>query len=147
MAEPVVHNDDTLDAALNENKPVLMIFSNGNLRGDFNAAFRKAAEQHTHINFVKVNPIQSPKCAERFDIGDKPVMIGWLNGEEILRRTRPWGSDVPLAIEMLEAAYQEANPEPVSENHEENTMQEQTNTIVDTQPVVVTDATFQKEVI
>jgi thioredoxin 1 len=58
-----------------------------------------------------------------------------------VRRPRPWGTDVPLAIEMLNSAVKERNPDMV----EDVVLPEKP--IDDGSPVVVTDATFEAEVL
>ena len=156
MPQPTLMTDDTLDAALNSGKPVLMVFSHGDLRGDFSSAFNKAADSNQTIAFVKLNVVESPRCAERFKVGSKSIMIGWHNGEEIVRRPRPWGTDVPLAVEMLEAAYQaqqSAKPQTATTHDNEDNNKDETNVTDNTKPLVqdhpvhVTDATFQQDVI
>lgn len=136
-------DDVQLDALLNGTKPTLILFSDGNgLRSEFAAAFKKSAETPGQVLFARIDPKLNPRAAARFDVGDKPVMIAWYCGEEIARRSRPWGADVPLAVEMLQnAAKNDLKPE----EKKEPPMTEKT--IVETKPIAVTDATFQKEVL
>lgn len=144
MQETIVLTDDTLDAVLQGDKPALILVSNGEgLRGDFAAAFKKAAAEHQKITVAKLDPSANPKAAARFDAGSKPLLLGWFNGQEVVRRSRPWGTDVPLAVEMLEAAVREQQPAQVEENGETPVSQ----MIVDDKPVQVTDATFEAEVL
>jgi thioredoxin 1 len=135
--------DAEFDTLLNDTKPVLVLFSDGsNLRNEFSVAFKKASETPGKVLFVRIDPKNNPKAAARFDIGDKPVLVAWYCGEEIARRSRPWGTDVPLAIEMLQnAAKNESKPE----EQKEVVMSDQP--VVETKPIAVTDATFQKEVL
>jgi thioredoxin len=73
-------------------------------------------------------------------------MVGFLCGDTLVRRVRPWGSDVVLAIELLQEKYEEQKPtvDKINEENVENT--ELTKASVG-EPVHVTDATFQAEVI
>mgnify|MGYP003572548152 FL=1 len=129
-----------LEALLSSNQPALLLFSRGDdLRGDFSIAFKNADTEHGDIAFAQINPDEHPQLAERFNIGSKAVMIAYHNGENLARRARPWGTDVPLAVEMLQAVLPE--PEVPTE-----TVQEENNN-VENQPVTVTDETFQTEVI
>jgi thioredoxin 1 len=97
------------------------------------------------VLFARIDPKQNPQVAARFDIGDKPMLIAWYCGEEIVRRNRPWGTDVPLAVEMLQnAAKNDLKPEKPEEKKEP---QMTDKSIVETHPVNVTDATFQQDVI
>jgi len=148
MAEIETHTDASLNEVLKSTQPTLLLFTNGDdLRNEFSIALKKAQQEKKTIRFAKIHTKQNPEAAAQFNISSKAVLIGLLGGEEVVRRSRPWGTDVPLAIEMLEAAYREATPEPIpSEVVNLNTSQKET-TIVDTKPVAVTDATFQQEVI
>jgi thioredoxin 1 len=137
-------------------QPVLILVSDGNgLRGDFNTAFKNAINEHSDIAFVRLDPVQNPKAAARLGLKDlvKPTLIGWYCGEELVRRSRPWGTDVPLAVELLQKAIpaevsDEASPEDLSEiqKHTEEKGQVKVEQVL-SKPVNVTDATFQQEVI
>lgn len=145
MQEPIVLTDETLDSVLMGDKPALILISNGDgVRGDFSTAFKKAADEGKNIIFAQLDPSTNPKAAERFGAGSKPLLIGWYCGETVVRRSRPWGSDLPLALEQMEARIAAINPPaPAEESPEEQPKQ----AVVDSKPVVVTDKTFQKEVI
>jgi thioredoxin 1 len=137
---------ENLDELLYGEKPALILFTNGEgVRNEFNIAFKKAAGESGRVVFAKVDPAQNPQVAERFGAGSKPLLIGLYCGEEIVRRPRPWGTDVPLALEMLEAAVKERNPQLAEEEAEE--MAEQAAPVAEDKPVVVTEATFEKEVL
>jgi thioredoxin 1 len=135
--------DDTLDKALSTSNPMMILFTNGEgLRGDFSTAYKKAMEENPNVTFARLNPDQNPKAAERFSIGSKATLLAVYCGEEVARRPRPWGTDVPLAIETLQNAVK-ANPPaeqpPVSV--------EEKPKMIDNKPVNVTDENFQQEVI
>lgn len=145
MQEPKILSDSELDAVLSGEKPVLLLITDGEgLRGDFSAAFKKAAAEQKEIVVARIDPRHNPQAAARFDVGGKPVLVGWSEGEEVVRRTRPWGTDVPLAVEMLKATIKSQSQN--GSNHVQNNNENQTP-VVDDKPVVVTDETFQKEVI
>lgn len=149
MQGPVVITDTTLDNVLNGDKPVFILFSNGNgLRGDFTSAFKKAASENAKYIFGQVDPSQNPQAATRFGVGDKPILVGWYNGQEIVRRSRPWGTDVPLAIEKMQAALT-ANQPDTSPNSlaEQQSEQKPVNNQPNNKPIHVTDATFEAEVL
>ncbi len=146
MADPIVLTESQLENLLMGDKPALILFSNGNgLKGEFVTAFKKAADETSSIVFAKIDPAVSPKLAERFAVGEKPVLFGWYCGEEILRRSRPWGTDVPLAVEMMQTAVKSRQPEGAQEVMEP--IVEEKNLVADNAPVHVTDATFEAEVI
>lgn len=148
MAEVMTLTDSELESVVQSEKPTLLLFTKGDdLRGDFSAAFKKAIEDHNNLSFIKINPQENPQAAERFNIGSKPVLIAWYSGEELVRRTRPWGTDLPLAIEMLQNAAKGDEPEASETQPTEDSSNHKDKSIVDTKPVTVTDATFQEEVI
>lgn len=142
--------DDTLDSVLYGDKPVFILFTNGDgLRGDFKIAFNKASEEKSGgIVYARIDPEKNPRAAERFGVGDKPVLVGWYCGEEVVRRSRPWGSDLPLAMERVEQLVKERSPETVAQDQpiekDETVTQPK---IVNNAPVNVTDATFEAEVL
>ncbi len=147
MAEPLVLTGTQLENLLLGDKPVLILFSNGSgLKGEFITAFKKAADENSSIVFAKIDPAVSPELAQRFEVGDKPILFGWYCGEEILRRNRPWGTDVPLAVEMVQAAVKSRQPEP-TQAAMEPIVEEKNPVVIDNAPVHVTDATFETEVI
>ena len=147
MAEPLVLTGTQLENLLLGDKPVLILFSDGNgLKGDFITAFRKAANETSSIIFAKIDPAASPELAQRFEVGDRPILFGWYCGEEVLRRSRPWGTDVPLAVEMVQAAVQSHQPE-ATQAVMESVVENKNPVVIDNAPVHVTDATFEAEVI
>lgn len=121
----------------------LVLFTTGEgLRGDFATAWKKAVVEQPTLAFVKLNPKEAPQAAEAFQVGEKPVLIAWHQGAELVRRQRPWGTDVPLAIEMLQKAIEDhpiiipVQPIP-----------EKANKPMQSKPLNVTDQTFQQAVI
>ncbi len=150
--EPITLTDATLDETLNTDNPVLLIITDGTgLRGDFNTAFRKAAGENNDIVFARINPAQNPQAAQFFEAGSKPVMVAMHCGERVVRRSRPWGSDIPSAIEALKArAYEmsrEAAAEAAQATPPANPSTTEEQTLMFNAPVAVTDATFESEVI
>lgn len=139
--------DATWEAIVGE-KAAFILLTNGNgLRSDFDAAYKKAAVENKQILFTQTNPEENPQLATRFQASDKPVLIGYYRGQEQLRRVRPWGSDVPLAIEHLQHLIQEDSIQPpVTSSSMENKNMSNLNKR-DSAPVKVTDMTFQAEVI
>jgi thioredoxin 1 len=145
MQEPTILTDETLDSVLMGDKPVMILISNGDgVRGDFVSAFKKAAGDERNMIFAQIDPAANPKAAERFGAGGKPLLIGWYCGETVVRRSRPWGSDVPLAVEQMQNRIAEINPAAVETEPAEEQPEQM---VVDSKPVIVTDQTFQKEVI
>ncbi len=145
MPEPINLTDAELENVLNGKKPALILFSNGDgLRSDFTVAFKKAAEEHSQVMFARLDPSHNPVAAARFETGDKPVMIGWHNGAEVLRRSKPWGTDVTLAVELLRANIQEPASIVTNGDHQVDNNNIQP---VESKPVAVTDATFEQEVL
>ena len=127
----------TADAA------ALILFTTGNdkLRGDFKTAFSKAAEEEESIIFAQVDPERNQALAGRFDYQNKSLLIGSYRGEVVLRRSRPWASDLPDFIRQLgDALAADAPPEaePPAEDKPQRALLDK--------PVDATDATFETEV-
>jgi thioredoxin 1 len=96
-------------------------------------------KQAGRIRVVKVDTSNAPDLAARFELGKRPLLIGWVCGEEIGRRTGPWGTDVIGMVEDL-VKYVPGGagitPEPVVEK-----------VPAANKPITVTEATFEAEVI
>lgn len=144
MREPITLTDQNLDAVLNTDKPTLILITTGDgLRGDFKVAFNKQAAEDAKLVYARLDPSQNPAAAARFSAGEKPLLVGWYCGEEVVRRPRPWGTDLPLAIELLQATARNNNPQQIEESE---TQVEEKLAVLD-KPVTVTDATFEQEVL
>jgi len=151
MPELQTLTDATLDRVLADDRPLLVLITNGDgLRGDFKVAFKAQADSDNRFVYAMLDPTSNPRAAAMFDASDKPLLVGWHCGEELVRRLRPWASDLPLAQEQLQASIQQAAPEPPTtpnaEPVEEIPMSNATPVILDT-PLKVTDDTFEAEVI
>jgi len=145
---PITLTDANLGQILNGDKPALILFTSGEgLRSDFKAAFDKSAKEDTSgkIVYARVDPRDLPALAQRFNVGDKPVLIAWYCGQEVARRQKPWGTDLPLAIELLQKAVTESGTV-ISEQTEEVKEPVNQPTVLNA-PVTVTDATFEQEVL
>ncbi|MEO1644718.1 MAG: thioredoxin [Chloroflexota bacterium] len=132
--------DSTWQAIVGTHPTLALVTTGDGVRGDFISAFKKSAVSTQDVIFVQVNPDKNPDLAERFDYQGKPLMIGLLNDEVLLRRSRPWGTDVQPSIETLQEKAKELEP----------IMTDQPNTdtnIVAGEPVAITADTFQAEVI
>src|SRR5262245_1831713 len=141
MPEPITLTNQNVNSVLNGDKPVMMLLSNGEgLRGDFRVAFNKAAQESKGIVFATADVRTHPELASRLNAGDKPVLVAWYCGEEIARRIRPWGTDVPLAIEMLNKAFTTANPAPPAETTEATKETTEGTAVTDSTTPIVLDA-------
>ncbi len=154
MPEPISLNESNLDTVLNGDKPTLILFTTGEgLRGDFKVAFDKAAnEAKDRIVYAKADPRQFPELAARFDVGEKPVLIAWYCGETLARRPKPWGTDLPLAIELLQKAAANGVSAPADgQSTKQTETKKEVNPVTEPSvlntPVEVTDATFEQEVL
>ena len=148
MTEPIVLTDNNLDTVLAGEQPVMVLVTSGDgVRGDFSAAFKRAVDEHKNIVFAQLDPTQNPKAAKLFDAGSKPLLVGWYCGEQVVRRSKPWGSDLPLALESVQQKLNDVAPEVVEQEIAEIAQEKAVDAAVDTAPVVVTDDTFQQEVI
>lgn len=145
---PITLTEANLDSVLNGEKPALILFTSGEgLRSDFKVAFDKAAQDDGgKIIYARADPHLHPALAQRFGVGEKPVLVAWYCGEEVARRQKPWGTDLPLAVEMLQKAAAASGNTLTEEEEEEAEPVNQPTTILN-KPVTVTDATFEQEVL
>ena len=135
-------DDDSLEQLLLGNEPVMLLLAGGaGLRGDFVTAFRSAVAEEPDMHFVQVDPDANPRAAALFQAEGSPLLIGWYCGETVLRRAKPWGSDMPLAIERMKDRVAELNPAPPQGEDAPK------QTIVEAVPVAVGDDDFQEQVI
>ncbi len=128
-----------LDTLLKTELPVLLLVWNGEtLRTDVKKELDKASQENAgRILVLKVDTSKASEIAERFELGKYPLLIGWLRGEILGRRSRPWSTDVQGMVDLL-LPHAPARPEkPVAEKP----------AAVNGKAVVVTDKTFEKEVI
>jgi thioredoxin 1 len=148
MQEPITLTDDNLDSVLNTEKPILILVTTGEgLRGDFKVAFNKQAAEDSRLVYARLDPSRNPRSAARLGAGEKPVLIGWYCGEEVVRRPRPWGTDLPLAVELLQETVRSRNPQVEQSEQKSETQVEEKQQVVANKPVVVTDVTFEQEVL
>ncbi len=148
IPEPITLTDETLPALLHGDQPLLLLFTTGEgLRGDFKSAFDKAAADGRKLIFARIDPLRNPQAAARFGVGEKPVLVGVYCGDEVVRRARPWGSDLPVAIELIENAVIERGPQIPQEAQPTLPAEEEKPKVINDKPVVVTDATFEQEVL
>lgn len=152
MHEPIMLTDATLDAALSDSKPLLLLITAGDaLRSDFVTAFKQAAARNSDVVFAQIDALQNPAAAQRFDVGAKPILIAWHCGETLARRVRPWGTDVNPTVELLaESGKALTPPAPVvqpSPAADKIIDLKKDKKVMQTKPVTVTDATFQQEAI
>ena len=87
-------------------KATLILLTTGNdkLRGDFKTAFVKAADEEAGIVFAQVDPGANRGLSGQFDYQNKSLLIGVYRGEVLLRRSRPWASDLPGFIRTMQEA-------------------------------------------
>ena len=142
---PLTTLTNTNFEAATANTAALILISTGNdkLRGDFKTAFSKAADEEDDILFAQVDPDSNGEIARRFDYQNKSLLIGCYRGEVVLRRSRPWASDLPDFIRQLGDALAADAPQA----EDEQTGEAQEAAIVLDKPMDVTDATFEKEAI
>jgi thioredoxin 1 len=140
---PVQVSGDELDEILETDLPVLLIVWNGDtLRNDVKTELDKAAKDYAgRILVVKADVSKTPEVAERFELGKHPLAIAWHNGEVLMRRPRPWNTDVQAMVEELVKLAPEL-PET-----ETAVAKKPENEVIFSKPVHVTEQTFQKEVL
>jgi thioredoxin 1 len=138
---PLTITGAELEDALQTQLPVLLLVWNGEtLKADVKNELDKAAKDYAgRILVVKADVSKSPDVAQYFDLGKHPVLIGWLNGEILARRNRPWNTDVQGMVEELVKHAPELPVAAVEEKKEQE--------MIDNVPVHVTEQSFESVVI
>ncbi len=136
---PIITTSAELDQLLKTELPVLLFVWNGeSLKADLKKELEKAAQDNAgRILVLKIDASNAPDVAERFELGKHPVLIGWLRGETLGRRSRPWNTDVQGMVDILLPHAPALPAKPVAEKP----------AAPNGKAVVVTDKTFEKEVI
>jgi thioredoxin len=148
MREPITLTDENLHDIMAAQRPILVLVTNGDgLRGDFRVAFGKQAEEDNQFIYARLDPSRNPEAAKLFQAGEKPLLVGWYCGEEVVRRSRPWGSDLPLALEALSRSAAERGLVQPGQAADAVGKEEKVMDVVLSKPVAVTDATFEAEVL
>ena len=114
----IVTLTDSNFTEVTQNRTVLLMVTNGEdkLRGDFKTEFVKSADEYNNIIFGEVNPNKNPAIAEYVNYQNKSLMIGWYDPNDmIIRRSRPWGTDLPGAIQTLQDAIVANAPQQIQE--------------------------------
>lgn len=148
-----------LDTLLNNRVPTVIYLWPGNsLPTDVKTELENAARTYAgRLNVVKADLGRFPELTERFEVGKHPLLVAIADGETIVRKTRPWGTDVRAVIDALASripatpvtdAPDAANLDSVSDAMNAMvTADEQESGLVVSKPVAVTDQTFEREVI
>ena len=157
MPEIITLTDADFQAVIDSPKPILVVLTNDSgIRGDFSTAFKKASDDHQDIVFAEIDVDNNPIAREHFKFGKKSVLVAVHRGEELVRRSRPWGTDVPLAIELLQNAIKneetddqltDEKEELAPKTQEETPIMSDTPANIDTKPINVTDDTFEELVL
>ena len=137
-------NKATLDAALGTKTPVLVwVGCEGDTPPtDVKKALDSASKEYTdRLNVFIADTTDSPELREQFKANKRAVLVGLYEGEAVTRRQRPWAADIEAIAKQMVALV----PPPVSQNA---VLDNDTNKeIVDMAPVIVTDSTFEEEVL
>jgi thioredoxin len=128
-----------LDNLLDTDLPVLLyVWGGETLTVDVkNELDRVARDYRGRMLVIKADAARAPELGERYEVGRSPLLLGLHKGEQLIRRNRPWATDVQGVVDVLTphapagpATAKTAEKKPASGK-----------------PVHVTDATFRKEVL
>jgi len=137
---PVLTTLAALEAELKAPVPVLLlVWHDRPPRRDTEVALKEAADKYgKRLRAFIVDARHDPALVERFGLGQHPILVGWYDGEERIRRNRPWNTDVigiveqMLALVPVPAGAEKTPPPPAAANDK---------------PVHVTEATFVEQVV
>lgn len=133
-----IRDDVELGVFMRTKKPLLLFLSNGEgVRSEFLAQFRISAMENDDVLFAEGDPNDLPGASVCFQIGDRPVLLGFHRGTEVSRSSRPWASDVRLALTAVRDALETVDSDGISE----------IPTPSKHAPMAVTDESFQSDVL
>lgn len=133
-----IENDVALGLIMRIKKPMLLFLSDGQgVRSEFMAQFRISASENNDVHFAEGDPNDLPGAAACFQVGEQPLLLGIHRGLEISRSSRPWASDVKLALAAVRDAQKATDSDGISE----------IPTPTKNAPKAVTDDSFQSDVL
>lgn len=131
---PIITNDQSLDRVLANSLPVLLILNSGNLDSTLITTLNEIARSEAgKLLVARVAPAENPVAARRFNTNGGLVAIGWNNGEK-LRLQSPSPTQLRQTAKFLLGRAPAPKQEPVNSD------------TVD-QPIKVTEATFDQQVL
>lgn len=139
---PVLKSLAAVEQSLNTPTPVmLLLWHDRSPRRDAEIALQEALDKYRgKLKAYLVDARDDAALVERFALGSNPILIGWHDGQEYIRRNRPWNTDVNgVAAEMAALA-----PVPVGEDGQPL---EESPAAVDDKPITVTTQTFLEKIV
>lgn len=93
---PVLKSLPAVEEQLNTPLPVmLLVWHDRSPRRDAEIALKEALEKYPRkLQAFIVDARDDAALVEYFGLGRNPVLIGWHDGAEYIRRNRPWNTDV-----------------------------------------------------
>ncbi|WP_238625597.1 thioredoxin [Aggregatilinea lenta] len=136
---PLNTNDQSIDRVLNSGLPVALVLSSDGLDGALDEALRQVAKDHAgNLLVTRLDTQANPQTAALFS-GPLPALIGYRDGQEVDRAAALTPASFRAHVDfLLGRGARPAEPEPV---------RAQAAASAPAKPVVVTDATFQAEVV
>lgn len=135
---PVLKSLAAVEDHLNTPTPVmLLMWHERSPRRDAEIALKEALEKYPRkLEAYIVDARDDAAIVTQFGLGKNPVLIGWHDGAEYIRRNRPWNTDVNgVAAEMAALV-------PVPEGGEAEEAP-----AVEDEPINVTEADFGEKVV
>ena len=134
-----------IESALQGEQPVILWLANDqSMPTEVRKALEDQLQKHADkLVIYAVDTSRETALGEQFSVGKHPVLVAWYHGEVVARRSRPWATDAITitqnVLKLLPVAKSAAKSTPVNGKTKENHM--------NNKPVIVTDETFQAEVL
>ena len=161
---PLFSSDPSIERVLNAGLPVLLVFTDGVLPPGLDQALKSLAKQHAGLLLVvQVNLKDSPQSAARFRVSSTPTVVAVKNNQAISQAERVDAAEVERhasfllgrgpkpqpAAEKQQAAEKQppASGPGASAANDTSARPPESNSAGTGQPVTVTDATFEQEVL
>lgn len=139
---PIHSNDQSFDRVLHAGLPVVALFSN-NPPDPMQEVLKALAREHSgKLLVARVQPQENPELTRRFGLR-APTLLGFRNGDEVTRVEQP----SPDLARSHAAYLLGLGPRPEAAPSEPRAASGEPAGAPSGKPVVVSDATFQREVL
>ena len=137
FSEPINSNDQSLERVLGAGLPVALVFQDG-ANGLDETLSRLARDNAGQLLVVKVNATDNPQSARRFQVQSMPAVVMIKGGQTLSQAAPATSSELEQHVAYLLGKGPRPAPRPAAA---------QANSSGQVGPVVVTEASFEEQVL
>jgi thioredoxin 1 len=151
---PIFSSDQSIDRVLNAGLPVVLVFHEGTVSPALDQTLKNLAKKEAgQLLVVQINAKDSPQAARRFNINAYPAVAAVKDGQALSTASSITGSELERHVSFLlgkgprpQPEVQPQRPAASPENPQQTARSGGSAGDATGQPVTVTDATFDQEV-